>query len=161
MIIDARAINYETMLNFSRSGKLRLSAPPEDGVQALAIISITDFGIENIFPEDTKEIIQLKFADADPCDVTTPDGKFPELMTTDQAIKIFNFIEKIHKKPKKYMIVVNCMMGMCRSGAIVDYIANMYGLGFHVTRQRNPIIIPNYWVRFKLMEQWFKNKQQK
>jgi hypothetical protein len=84
MIVDTRAVNYETMAVFGRTGKLGLSSPVEDGIQAIAIVSITDLNVPNIFiDEDSENLIQLKFVDADPCDVTTPDGKVPELMTTE------------------------------------------------------------------------------
>lgn len=158
-IVDARAIPYDQMVNFA-SGKgvsLHASNTPESAVQphdAVAIISITDSQLPKLF-NDSDKVCTLEFADIEPMNIEFIPPPDSEYMTVDHAKKVVEFIENIHLIPEKTLVLVNCRHGMCRSGAVVDFIGMTCGLGYWNTRKRNPQIVPNHWVQYLLLQEHF------
>jgi predicted protein tyrosine phosphatase len=165
MIVDARAVMYDQMVNFVQNGNISFHADvskPENSLQKhdlIKIISVTDIGMPRIFEKNTDNICSLVFNDVEPGKIDfIANTEQIEFMTPEQAKQVVDFIEKIHELPEKVLLLVNCKFGMCRSGAIVDYASLRAGLGFWATKRRNPQIVPNHWVQYLLMQEFFKRK---
>lgn len=112
-----------------------------DHPPAQILIQITDPDRRFVTPENHfPEIHQYKFADAD-------TGEVPQeqLFTATQARSIVQVLQQAHKQDKD--IVVHCVAGVCRSGAVVE-VAEM--MGFTPEHSNR---IPNRLVKYTLMKQ--------
>jgi protein-tyrosine phosphatase len=78
-----------------------------------------------------------------------------EYCTVEQAKQMVNFIDDAHSDPRNVLLLVNCKFGMCRSGAVVDYAGQVCHLSFWEQKNRNPQIVPNYWVRNLMFEEFY------
>lgn len=120
------------------------------------IISITDPG-SNLFKNESDHIIKLEFHDSSP---ENPERAREELdngiILFDEAManKIVNFMEKANQNNKEGndLLLVNCMMGVSRSGAVVDIARQLFGLDYDEFKQNNPQIVPNVYVKQGLMK---------
>jgi predicted protein tyrosine phosphatase len=167
MIVDARAINYNEMVNLVTGKPINLPCElnsPETEVQPfdkIAIVSITDIGMQRIFEQSIADkVCSLVFNDVEPKDIPnfTPSESEPEFMTDKQAQEIVEFIDHMHSLSEKILLMVNCVHGMCRSGAVVNYVGHICSLGFWNMKKRNPHIVPNYWVEYQLFRKHFQIK---
>jgi protein-tyrosine phosphatase len=124
----------------------------------IKVISITDYGLKKIFEKDTNDVLTMVFDDAEPSNINyeVPEGS--NLMTPHQAEKIIDYLETLHSSDERILLLVNCKHGICRSGAIVDFVGCMCGLGYWNTKNRNPTIVPNHWVKYLLYQEHFKRK---
>lgn len=153
-IIEARAIPYENMLDFKLNHLpgIDLNHP----TQTVKIISILDHDLPRIFEEDTKDVITLVFPDADPRkDLHPTEYTNKDYCTPEQAKQMVYFIEDAHRDPRNVLLLVNCKFGMCRSGAVVDYAGQVCQLSFWEQKHRNPQIVPNYWVRHLMFDEFY------
>lgn len=164
-IVDARAIQYDQMVNFTKNLPVSLPAnlQSEEGKiqehDAVKCISITDIGMQKIFENDNENVCTAVFNDCEPGRIDfIPPPESPEFMTDQQAEKMVDFIEKIHALPERVLLLVNCKHGMCRSGAVVDFVGMTCGLGYWNTRRKNPQIVPNHWNQYLLLREHFKRK---
>lgn len=154
------AIPYQEMVHFATGQPVCLPGDEMDPNQTndIWVISVTDVELPPIFPPNVDKVLPLVFADIDPGNpdfVPPPDSQF---MREEQAIQVVDFLEKAHASPTNVLLLVNCRYGQCRSGAIIDFAANVYGVGFWETKRRNPQMVPNYWVRYRLFHEHFKRK---
>ena len=163
-IVDARAIQYDQMVNYTNGKPISIAADvsleeariqPHDIIKC---ISITDVGMKRIFENDSDNVCSVVFNDCEPGNIDFIPGPESGFMTDQHAEKIVDFIEKIHALPEKVLVLVNCKFGMCRSGAVVDFIGVTCGLGYWNTRKKNPQIVPNHWNQYLLMREHFKRK---
>jgi len=158
-IVDARALSYQQMVAFIKKQPVQIQSDeaivPHDTVK---IISITDPDVPKLFFEEVGKVITFNYRDIE---ATCEPEKYtpsPEHMTQEDAGKIVDFIQEVHALPARVLLLVNCMFGQARSGAIVDYTGNVCGLGYWNTRKRNPQIVPNHWNQFLLFQEFFKRK---
>jgi predicted protein tyrosine phosphatase len=167
MIVDARAITYLEMENYvnKRPVSLHVNVNTEEGKIAahdeICIVSITDVDMQRIFKESIPgKVCSLVFNDCEPNGIPTfkPDTTMPEFMTSAQANELVDFIDDLHSSNKRILLLVNCKHGMCRSGAVVNYVGHIASLGFWSTKRKNPQIVPNYWVQYQLFKAHFEKK---
>jgi hypothetical protein len=161
-IVEARAIPYNEMVNLVTGKPVNFFGKvPVIPQEKLWMISITDPETPPIFACDSANVINLKFKDIDPQNIDfVPPPDNIDYMRPEQARKIVDFLKMAHADPMKSLLVVNCHQGWCRSGAIVDFVGTVFGLGFYAMRDRNPQMLPNHWVRYLLFQEWFKQKYQ-
>lgn len=164
-IVDARALQYDQMVNLKNKQPISLpvNIQSEEGKiqnhDVVKVISITDIGMPQIFDLEDENVCMVVFNDCEPGRIDfVPTEESPEFMTDKHAEKLVDFIEKIHNLPEKVLLLVNCKHGMCRSGAVVDFVGVTCGLGYWNTRRRNPQIVPNHWNQYLLMREHFKRQ---
>lgn len=165
-IVDARALQYEQMIAVKNKQPINLlSTEKLKEYDSIRVISILDPNLDRIFENDIEnKIITLVFHDAEPTAIeNNKDLDFeppPEhlYMTKQQAGKILDFIEDAQNSQEKILLLVNCKYGMCRSGAVVDFVGNICNLGYWNTKNSNPQIVPNHWVQYLLFQEYFKRK---
>jgi protein-tyrosine phosphatase len=169
-IVDARAIQYNQMINYLQRNPVEIHAEGEKGTiqqhDKVNIISITDadqVALPRIFTEDTDDVCTLVYDDTEPSGLVsiTDFEPHPPYMLRSDAKRIVAFIERVHARPERVLMLVNCKFGMARSGAVVDFIGMTCNLGYWNTRNRNPQIIPNHWNSYLLMEEHFRLLQEK
>ena len=104
------------------------------------LIQIAD--LDGEFPKPLhkfKEIYQFKFLDVEDHDKNVDQG-----ISDAQALEITKIL--LHARFNKMNVIVNCVMGLCRSGAVVDAAAS---IGFEETRKTR---IPNTTVKKKIFK---------
>lgn len=145
------------MQNFVAGSPVTLQGEaPDPTANDIWVISVTDEDLPKLFAKDSDKILTLVFADIDPQNpsfIPPPDTQF---FKPEMAVQVVDFLEKAHASPSNVLLLVNCRHGMCRSGAIIDYAANVYGVGFWDTKRKNPQMVPNYWVRYNLFKEHFR-----
>lgn len=155
-ITSARAISYRAMEKWKQdpdNSPIGMWAPRFDNV---FIIHITDPGAPLLFRESDK-IITLQFEDIDPVKFKnmTFGAKTNRLFNADDAKKIFDFLKKTNSDPDSNDgLLVNCMAGISRSGAVVDFARVYFGLSYDEFVRLNPRIVPNAFVRKQLLDKW-------
>ena len=158
MIVATKAIPLHDMTTFVYGSNERLKqfAGQFDNVW---IISVTDPDVEALFPEDTESAISLKFHDADPDMIPTflfgleTEQEKMKYFDSNQAKKVISFIKHADRsggRNSKDLLLVNCMAGISRSGAIVHFARNLLSLDYETFKKLNPQISPNGHVSRKL-----------
>lgn len=120
----------------SRAEMLSWIAAAPDLLDIFRVISIFDLGSCSPFELDHPNLLKLQFSD-----VEYKYNWQVELMSQDQAEQIREFLQD-NSKP----LVVHCLAGISRSGAVGTYAAEMYpedNLEFYET---NPHVWPNQYV---------------
>jgi len=132
------------------------------------VISVTeaDPRCEPIYKSETADVLPLQFDDVDADQWNAAgiplfyNGKRSEksepviIFTIEQARKACAFIKKAHAEPGHDILVVNCMAGVSRSGAIVTFARQVCGASYDLLHQMNPHIVPNAFVGRLLREAW-------
>jgi len=77
------------------------------------------------------------------------------------ADKIIQFLELCHARPEKETLYANCVAGVSRSGAIVSFACEAFGLDRVAFRNSNQSITPNGMVLYLLRERWQIRQAQK
>jgi predicted protein tyrosine phosphatase len=157
MIKTVKAISYQDMKDYldGRSNQAKFIADKHDSVW---LISITDPNVLPIVKLSPKSL-PLQFHDADPGPLPTTSQKFRHIQFFDmhQARKIANFIVNAQKSgDSNDILLVNCMAGISRSGAIADTARALLSIDYQEFKNLNPQIIPNRWVKgllFKAFEE--------
>lgn len=109
------------------------------------IIQITDPAMEPPTPAKTfKAYHCFEFLDIDDSDIEK-DGNMEEFAITDDQAEMLVTILK-ESKELNYNVIVHCVAGVCRSGAVVE-VAEM--MGFEPT---NRFRAPNLRVKHKMMK---------
>ena len=117
------------------------------------VVSIIDSGVNPVFHKDAGNVLTVVFDDVHPTTVGTI--KLCEgcvHMTPKQANEIIDFIMDNIKGKKR--IIVHCTAGICRSGAVVDFLSRILPIDMEWFKTHNTHIIPNEWVRDLLWCQW-------
>lgn len=123
----------------------------------VAIISILDSEDEQLFQDDYKTLT-LWFDDIHPTTVNTlASCSHCDSMTINQAKLLIEFIMKLDTT-KITKIIVHCTAGVCRSGAVVDFLHVILDVDDKQFLKDNPNIIPNTWVRDLLWSVWSEQK---
>ena len=72
-------------------------------------------------------------------------------ISDEQLDELYDFIMK--NKDKKNF-VVHCTAGVSRSGAVGEFVNDLFGIPYAEFRKQNPNIIPNTYIKKKLNEKW-------
>ncbi len=122
------------------------------------VISITDPGYA-IFNIETPKVVMLQFHDVDPSEEQEKTGERERelqktghvLFSLGMARKIVDFILKADRANKEDdLLLVNCMMGISRSGAVCSFAKDILSLDSEEFKKLNPQIKPNGYVLRKL-----------
>lgn len=159
MIVDSRAFSLEQILAYSTNKPVSIQGDkPIEPYDKVVLVSIIDSSMPKPF-SDSDQICVVNFADIEPMDISFQPPENSEYMKEADAVKIFEFIKKWHSRPERVLFLAHCKHGMCRSGAVVDFVGMFCGLGYWNTRLRNPQIVPNHWVQFLLYKALLKSKE--
>lgn len=72
-------------------------------------------------------------------------------ISDEQVDELYDFIMK--NKDKKNF-VVHCTAGVSRSGAVGEFVNDLFGIPYAEFKKQNPNIIPNTYIKKKLNEKW-------
>jgi predicted protein tyrosine phosphatase len=144
------------------------------------IVSVTDCDIDPIF-QNGERILTLQFEDVDPewfarfnTDEVVDDfggmsgmtGQeilghltFENPFTPEQAMETVDFILRAHASDGNDCLIVNCMAGVSRSGAIATMTQQICQINYDSFKRMNPQIIPNAHV-MRLMTDYYSTKVQ-
>jgi len=123
----------------------------------VAVISILDSDAERLFEDDHKTLT-LWFDDIHPTTVYTIGSCYHHSpISYVQAKLLIEFVMKLDFN-KINKIMVHCTAGICRSGAVVDFLRVVLDVNDIQFCRDNPNIIPNAWVRDLLWSVWGEQK---
>ena len=137
-------------------------ASVEMNAKSIIFISIND--MEDGYNLPAKHnVLSLKFSDITPVSIYK-HGLFSEnirAMTGTHAKQILEFLDSYHEKEEEYYLIVHCAAGICRSGAISEFVYNAYGICERETNwhNKNKHIMPNHWVQNVLYNLWNERKE--
>lgn len=155
-IREVRAIPYHEMQNFVQGKPVTVQGEaPDPAANEIWIVSITDEDLPKLHI-DSEKVLTLVFADIDPQNPSFVPPADTQFFKPEMAVQVVDFLEKAQASSGNVLLLVNCRHGMCRSGAVIDYAANVYGVGFWDTKRKNPQMVPNYWVRYNLFKEHFR-----
>ena len=160
-IVTVRALSYSTMAEYLRG------ANELDPCRALArahekvwIVSVTGPRMAPLVI-DGADRIALAFDDIEPQTdrITGVElGRDPSYVYFDEemAAKICAFVRRAHEESpaRRDLLLVNCLAGVSRSGAIADFVRIVLEIEHDGFRRMNPQIIPNGLVRRLLFKAW-------
>ncbi len=131
----------------SRQRMIKFMGSKEFDLTAMNFISIGDPDMDFLFPEDCPtNVLQLKFNDLEAEDWESESDKaFMEkkgwvLFNESHARKIIEFMDKMDKSKN---LIVHCVAGICRSGAVGDFARSKFGIPFEEFMRKNRQIAPN------------------
>ena len=75
-------------------------------------------------------------------------------ISDEQVDELYDFIMK--NKDKKNF-VVHCTAGISRSGAVGEFVNDLFGIPYAEFRKQNPNIIPNTYIKKKLNEKCYQS----
>lgn len=90
--------------------------------------------------EESENVLNLWFND---CEEECPDVE-AILFNEEMGHKLIEFIKK--NKDKKQWIL-HCTMGQSRSGAVGEFLADYFGISYHLFKRDNPQVKPNTLVK--------------
>src|SRR5207247_2333751 len=109
------------------------------------VVSIVDPEEAPIFAADTDRIITLRFHDLDPQWPVDPE-RDPRpsyvFMNAEQARQIVDHVLKFHQHPEPWELLVNCMQGISRSGAVGTFVQRVDGIHVEQVLLQNPVGYP-------------------
>jgi predicted protein tyrosine phosphatase len=160
MIVDSRAFSFEQIIAFANKQSVPVAGDqPVQPHDKVVLVSIVDSSMPKPF-QDSDDICVVEFADIEPMNIKFQPPEDSEYMKEAHAVKILEFIKKWHARPEKVLFLAHCKHGMCRSGAVADFVGLFCGLGYWNTRKRNPQIVPNHWVQFQLFKALFRSQNE-
>ena len=143
-IINALALSYVEMQQVLNNGT-RASVIPSELLSTnptFKFISITDPKVPSLFNSNSPSVLQLKFHDIVPENIWNSYSNLV-LPNKTHAQQIVEFIQRINSLSEPILLLVNCMAGISRSGAVVTYVGNLCGFD---PKEHNPQIDPNEYL---------------
>src|SRR5439155_24243208 len=130
----------------------------DPGIPANAVVaSIVDPEEAPIFEQDTDRIITLRFHDVDPEWPVDPE-RDPRpsyvFMSEEDAKRIVDHVLRFHQHPESWELMVNCMAGVSRSGAVGTFVQRLASIPEADFITTNPALHPNKYVLKLLMREW-------
>jgi len=147
VITSVTCLSYEGMLE--RAKHYRIPAN-------VFVVSIVDPEEAPIFAADTDRIITLRFHDLDPewpVDQERDPRPSYVLMNEDHAKRIVDRVLKFHEHPAPWELLVNCMAGISRSGAVGTFVQRVAGIPAEQFLTQNTGLRPNPYVLKLLMRE--------
>ncbi len=164
-IVAARAVPYSVMADFlagvNPTNSIASMAHQFDRVWIISVTNgVCDGTYKLLITEELEDRIALQFDDIQ--DKYTPNGvqlpRDPQLVyfNDTMAKKVMDFIRRAHEsRPESQdLLVVNCHMGISRSGAISDFARTVCGQDYDEWKRMNQGVIPNMHVKSLLMGAW-------
>jgi len=100
-----------------------------------------------------KDILQLQFGDLTPEEISKDSSISKDfLFNKEQAKQIIEFVNTLQKRDSREVLVVHCMAGIARSGAVATFINDILNLDYSRFKRDNPQIRPNSFVLRSLRE---------
>lgn len=170
MLKDAKAISYKMMKNY-KDGFDYDTCIFENTHDDIWIISVTDPDVSPLFSNNDKVLV-LQFDDVDPeydknlyKDLSDDDQQIDQIVTEilyknaftpQQAKQVVEFIMKANSASDTNSdgLLVNCMAGVSRSGAITTFARQICGMSYDKFKAMNPQIVPNSYVLKLLHEEY-------
>lgn len=164
MLVAFKAISYVEAKRFACSQPLSTTTGLAQNYGRIWIISVTEPIEEHcppIYTSEMQDVLPLKFEDIDADDWRKHGIEFVDLksgpirvFTPEQARKVCEFIRRAHSEPGHDLLVVNCIAGVSRSGAIVEFARQVCGASYDLFKSMNSHIVPNAFVGKLLREAW-------
>jgi len=152
VITSVTCLSYEGMLE--RAKHYRIPAN-------VFVVSIVDPEEAPIFAADTDRIITLRFHDLDPQWPVDPE-RDPRpsyvFMNAEQARQIVDHVLKFHQHPEPWELLVNCMQGISRSGAVGTFVQRVAGIPAEQFLTQNTGLHPNGYVLKLLAREWTRRR---
>lgn len=127
-------------------------------------ISINDFNKSSYFNEDHSNVLRLFFDDiAEPTDSEKECIRLGiyKIFDDEQARKVIDFIiyndNQNTDVSKTY--IVHCAAGISRSGAIGEFLSDIYEISWEEFKRMNPKVHPNSHIIKTLKKNYAKNYQ--
>lgn len=165
MLVAFRAIPYREARLFANRHPSSITLTQSFSYDRTWVVSVTEpraisYG-SAIYEAETDNVLPLEFEDIDLDDwqsngiaPVTVDGNPLRVFTAEQAKRVCSFVRRAHAAPGADWLVVNCMAGVSRSGAIVEFARQVCGGSYDLFRAMNPQIVPNAYVGRLLREAW-------
>lgn len=143
-IVNALALSYVEMQQFLNKNKQSNLIPPDllSLNPTYRFISITDPKVPSLFSSNNSSVLQLKFHDIVPENIWNSQSNLI-LPTKEHAKQIVVFVQAVNALAEPVLLLVNCMAGISRSGAVVTYVGNLCGFD---PKEHNPQIDPNEYL---------------
>lgn len=154
------AVPYAVMKDYLRGNPTNRVASMAQNYDKVWIISITNpwssTSTDNVPPlfADSEDRIALQFHDIE----GEPEDYDPETVFFNKimAEKIVRFLRKANEGDSNDLLVINCHMGISRSGAVSFFARSVFGIDYSIWKHQNPQVIPNGLVLELLHHTWEK-----
>ena len=79
-------------------------------------------------------------------------------MNEEDAKRIVNHVVKFHEHPEPWELLVNCMQGISRSGAVGTFVQRVAGIPAEQFLTQNTGLHPNRYVLKLLAREWTRRR---
>lgn len=146
-IVNALALSYVEMQQFLNNNNRESTNLIPPNLLSLnptyRFISITDPKVPSLFSSNNSLVLQLKFHDIVPENISWTSKSGLVLPNKEHAKQIVEFVQTVNTLSEPVLLLVNCMAGVSRSGAVVTYVGNLCGFD---PKEHNPQIDPNEYL---------------
>lgn len=167
-ITEVRAVPYFVMKDYLDGNPVNSITIASERYDKTWIISVTNaddtkYKTPVLIPQDREDAIALAFDDVEPKlhygwgEVCNEKYTY---FTNDMARKVVDFVNRAHSNPDSNdLLVVNCHMGVSRSGAISDFVRTVCRIDFQRWKRSNQTVNPNRHVLELLTAAWSDGKE--
>ncbi|MFO0629290.1 MAG: hypothetical protein U0325_27185 [Polyangiales bacterium] len=99
--------------------------------------------------------LALVFDDVEPPAAGEPHARYV-YFDDAMAARVVDFVQRAHgdDPARDDLLLVNCHAGVSRSGAVAEAARVITGVPWETFRRQNAQIVPNAWVRARLLAAW-------
>ena len=156
-LVTFKALSYVEMKKYARNDPDSEVGYLQDRHDYTRIISILDIDhFEPIFDRDKEDVVTFRFEDidADQWKKAKIETEGHAIFSPVQADMMTDFIHTWHELPGQGLLLVNCIAGVSRSGAVVTFAQQVCGGAYNLFCTMNRGIVPNAFVGRLLREAW-------